>query len=391
MSHRHEFDDWNLEEKLEPWFTSLRDEAVERTPVSFEKGRAAFVAEAAKWASTVSPTREKRRIGWTINIRKEPMKMSTLLAIVVVFTMLFGGAGATVYAAQDSDPSQPLYRVKLASEDVQFGLAFQNRTRIELSLQFANRRIEEIINLLASNENIPEALANRWEFHVQEAFRLAAQQAEAEFEPAMSRIQRQLQHQEQLLSQLHHSHQAEPVVVRIRSRLRIGLENIEAGLEDPLQYRLRLQQGNPFENMNGNLNQNEEAPGPNEDSGNGSDLNECEDCEPGDNQNRWKTGTPESESGTGQGPGDCVECDPSDPNYNGPRNPWTTGTPTPESGYGPGPGECEDCEPQGPIGPGPQRTPTSSSGSSGGSGSNNNPGRTEPSGGSNNGGGGNRP
>ncbi len=91
----------------------------ERRPRAMEDGMARFLAEAASLEPIVSAEANRRHSEWkAIFSRKVPLKMSTIATLLAIFTMLFGGTGATVYAAQGSLPDQALYGIKLATENV---------------------------------------------------------------------------------------------------------------------------------------------------------------------------------------------------------------------------------------------------------------------------------
>jgi len=64
--------------------------------------------------------------------------------IVAIALALSALAGGTVYAAQASLPGETLYAVKLGSEQVAMMLPGDNLARAERSLEFANRRMEEL-------------------------------------------------------------------------------------------------------------------------------------------------------------------------------------------------------------------------------------------------------
>src|SRR5574338_396054 len=74
-------------------------------------GRARFLTEA------VSLRGKRRHNVWTIFQHKENLAMKLAVSTLVIVGLLFGG-NATVSAAQDDLPNQPLYPVKVMSEDV---------------------------------------------------------------------------------------------------------------------------------------------------------------------------------------------------------------------------------------------------------------------------------
>jgi hypothetical protein len=75
--------------------------------------------------------------------------------------MLFGGAGATVYAAQDSMPNDSLYAVKTWSEDVKLGLTSDPAAKYDLLESYLYRRFAELDALLADGETIPDDFVTR--------------------------------------------------------------------------------------------------------------------------------------------------------------------------------------------------------------------------------------
>ena len=75
--------------------------------------------------------------------------LTTLTAILLALAVSFGGAGATVYAAQAALPGDVLYPVKIGLEDAQVALSANEATGAQLRLDLAQRRMEETIALIA--------------------------------------------------------------------------------------------------------------------------------------------------------------------------------------------------------------------------------------------------
>ena len=105
--------------------------------------------------------------------------VTTLTAILLALAVSFGGAGATVYAAQAALPGDVLYPVKIGLEDAQVALSANEATGARLSLDFAERRMEETMALIARGRygDLPTA-ADRLESEaerVTEAFGPVAQ------------------------------------------------------------------------------------------------------------------------------------------------------------------------------------------------------------------------
>jgi hypothetical protein len=130
-------------------------------------------ALAAKMASAVEPRREfkaRARVEFQAALRdmKSNRKQSSsffhwrwqwqpawsiALAVLVIFIL---GGGGSIIAARNVMPDNPLYSVKLFTENVQLALTPSDTGKTELNAKFADRRAEEIV-YAASNGNAPEA------------------------------------------------------------------------------------------------------------------------------------------------------------------------------------------------------------------------------------------
>jgi hypothetical protein len=82
-----------------------------RDPVIAQRARARFLANA------VSASELPRHKGWSSIFRKEQFAMNMIISVLMIAGLLFGG-GATVRAAQNDLPNEPLYAWKVWSEDV---------------------------------------------------------------------------------------------------------------------------------------------------------------------------------------------------------------------------------------------------------------------------------
>ena len=302
-----------------------------------ERGRVAFLSQAQTYAQAVSQTPKQRLGYWSVfsNIlfhRKERFSMFTTLAtIFAVIALALGGTGATVYAAQGSLPGEALYGIKTQSEDLRLSWGENETDQIELALQFANRRMQEIQTMLAKNQTPPDSLMLRLQTQLDTALRLAVGLDNDQLEPTLERIRQTLEQQDRILAQLQENAGApeEAALLRIRDQIRLRLSWIEEGQADPATLRSRFGPGSP-------------AVVP-------ADFTRT----PGDGfgPGPFITGTPTPGSGYGPGPGTGL-------------GPQATCTCTPQSGQGPqdnpdlgnGPGPQPTTEPGDGVGPGPQPT-----------------------------------
>ncbi|MBE0697180.1 MAG: hypothetical protein IH586_09675, partial [Anaerolineaceae bacterium] len=153
----------------------------DRDPRIVSDRKARFMAEAQAMQSTVSNRPERRHTEWTTFFsRKAHPKMAAISTLILIFTLLFGGTGVTVYAAQNSLPDETLYPVKLMTENIRTGLSTQSEDRLELELQFAQKRLDEMLALNQEGHPLTTVVVNRWEEQIQTALRLTANMNDAE-------------------------------------------------------------------------------------------------------------------------------------------------------------------------------------------------------------------
>lgn len=232
-----------------------------RDPQKANARRRQYIDQASAVLSEISPAQAvsespfRRLNGWISGIinpfnRKERVNMfSILTAIVVTVTILFGGAGATVYAAQDSLPTEPLYSVKLFTEDLRVDLASQPQARMNVLLDLADRRVNEIAALLSKGEPVPEAVMNRLLFQMEAAYQIAAGLDQDGQVQAMTMIQLRARNQERILNMVQPVSPGQGAMTKeqIQAMLREQIRKAENGLVDPTQlqqqFRLRLNQG----------------------------------------------------------------------------------------------------------------------------------------------------
>ena len=355
----------DLDPKLDALLQELR-RSTPRDPELVSQARKAFLTEAAQIApqvSRVSISTPGRLNRWKENIKtiwlgmqKEQKPMFNLfMSVLLVLGAVLGGGATTVAAAQAAQPDETLYSVKTWSEDVRLGWANDPQAKLDLALQFSARRAEEIQELFAADNNVPELVITRFENQQQQALDLAAGMPDDLVIPALEQVRDQARQQEQMMAQLHVADQAtQQIHHRIQTLLQNQEQMAQQGIQNPNWLRQQLRQRG--RDRNGLLTPTVGAAETGQTALPGSNPwttgtpTPGSSYGPGGSQNPWTTWTPTP--GSGYGPG-------------GSQNPWTTGTPTPGSGYGPGQGTggCTTCTPN------PQNgNPTEPPGSGGGGG-----------------------
>ncbi len=197
-----------LMEKYKKWLDAFPP----REQISIIEGKERFLAQAKMIKKSPVPVAaSERHSKWKVFNLLE-VKMGTLATLLVVVGLIFGGLTGTVAAAQNDLPGQALYQIKLLGESTQLGLTQDPLKRMELDLQFAMRRMNEIKELQAAGIEAPYSSYARFENHLQHAIG-----------------------QTEKIDPL----ELPGVLLRIREMLQTCLERVDTTTEEPLQTRLR--------------------------------------------------------------------------------------------------------------------------------------------------------
>jgi len=177
MTRNNEYEqpiDRKLIEKIE-----LMGPTPDRDPLLASQGRERFLSELEGIPAAVP----KSPLAWlaglfksgnpnanTVGTKNRKFAISTLVALIVVVVMLFGGVSATAYASQSALPGDALYPVKTSLELTQISLANDAYLRAQLHLVFAQRRMNDITELLLQGRNSDVVFASsEFEVYIQKA------------------------------------------------------------------------------------------------------------------------------------------------------------------------------------------------------------------------------
>ena len=197
------------------------------------------------------------------------------LGVLILVVSLFLGGGATVAAAQDDLPNQPLYQLKLWTEDATLALNSDPQEQASLLINMAQTRVEEMAALSEMGLTPPDQVRKRLEEHLYRALVLAADMDETTREQVLLQLRDRLQTHDRTvqLLQTNAGTKSEPVLTQTRQMLHTNLNLVNEGITDPQGFRdriknqMQLGQGkevNPEANQPG-----EPAGGPG--NGNGND------------------------------------------------------------------------------------------------------------------------
>jgi uncharacterized membrane protein YgcG len=207
-----------------------------RNPQIAARARSRFLVEAVS-------VRDKSRLSiWTIFQQKEKFAMKLILSTLVIVGLLFGGS-ATVSAAQDALPNEPLYQIKLVSEDLHLLLISDPVAQVEILMQQAQTRTEEMAALASGGNTPPAELTIQAQERIQRALQLAANLDNASQAVALQQVRTRLQRQEQLITQLQDGTcpACEPLLQQTREMLQLHLRQLESGPTEPETFQSQNQ------------------------------------------------------------------------------------------------------------------------------------------------------
>jgi hypothetical protein len=120
--------------------------------------------------STATVIDSIRRIPAFIQSHRVAVQYSALLTITAV--LLFVGYQSTSFLVQRSIPGDPLYKTKLAQENIRLSLSSNQEQDVLLRIEFAQRRVVEMQELiLAERHSLLDETLKNFEFQISEAAR----------------------------------------------------------------------------------------------------------------------------------------------------------------------------------------------------------------------------
>ena len=168
-------------------------------------------------------------------------KMLVITLLVFVFVAV---SSISVYAAQNSLPGEPLYPIKSFSEDIRLSLTISTQTKLNLTLDFTNRRMGEIRSLIADGRSVPVQAANRYQHELEDALQLAAQMDDTQLKNALNQVKISAQDQgltvEELKLQL--PNQNSTAFLHLQERLQEQVQLSAIGEKDPQEFRKEIRE-----------------------------------------------------------------------------------------------------------------------------------------------------
>ncbi|HTX91853.1 MAG TPA: DUF5667 domain-containing protein [Anaerolineales bacterium] len=276
-------------------------EAPARDRAAAAAGKATFLhqAKTLKISAAVQPQASRPS-----QERRPALPLLARLAAVVLAVVFLAGTASTVYAAQSSLPDETLYPLKTFSEDVHLALTVSPQAQLNLTLEFTDRRVDEITALQAAGKAIPQNLIDRYQDELDRTLSLAVRLGDPAMTQSLGQVSEHAAGQLQKLHELEGNNPSLQALQNVHDRLQQQVRDAELGKTDPQGFRLLIQ---------------------------GTDKGKHENPD-GNPTNPDSTQVP---SGNGNGPGGYQPAGTPTPDHGGPNNGQPTKTPR---GHGHGPG-----------------------------------------------------
>lgn len=234
----------NLEEKLIEMFTQ-----VPPPPKNLEAGRERMLAEAtrlkAQAASHALST--DKAVGMQKPQRRRKMKLylayKVLAAVMAVVVGTAALGGGVAFASTDSLPGDTLYPAKTFFEDARLSLTSDPAAQAELNLAYATERAEEMEQLQAQGEMVPQDVVERMARHTKQYMQQIAQAQPEEVPGLLERVMETARVQERVLEQAGEgaSEAVQQALRQAQKEAKRAYETASAGQGDPQQFQHEYQ------------------------------------------------------------------------------------------------------------------------------------------------------
>jgi hypothetical protein len=114
--------------------------------------------------------------------------MKALAGVLLAILIILAVSSITVYAAQSSLPGEPLYTIKSWGEDLRLSMTFSTKAKLNLTLDYTIRRVNEISDILAGGKTLNDQSSDRFKRELDYALLLAAQLDNTQIQNALGQI-----------------------------------------------------------------------------------------------------------------------------------------------------------------------------------------------------------
>lgn len=258
----------NLREKLEPLLRAAvilqATPSVEPSPEFRVRTRQALIEKVSVPAAVAARRFRPRRL------------LMQLVAAALIFLLIVGGIAA---ASTSALPTSPLYPVKLGIEKVQLALAGSNAARANLHIRFAERRLEELKEMVKLKESRAiQRIANAINKETGEAFEETGHLSGTDKEVILSKLVNLTERQQAVLQRVYDKapEEAKAALLHAQEVSRRGHERAAEALRGIRERKIKPEERPPVKpplkkGPPGQLKRGQEAPGRSSEPGQGSE------------------------------------------------------------------------------------------------------------------------
>ncbi|MBN1439084.1 MAG: hypothetical protein JW929_06715 [Anaerolineales bacterium] len=256
--------------------------------------------------SAVSKTADSRLNSQRLYGKERIAMWRIFAALAITIGAVLGGGGAAVAGAQEAMPEDALYPVKIFAEEVRLWAEGDPLSKMDMALQFADRRAEEIVHQIDAGLPVGDPVIQRLMNQDDMALSLAAQAGDEDAPAALEKVRARLENHIRVLDYLQAGlgPNENALLEQTRQNIRQRLELLSGDLNDPqlrtkIIEQVRTRATQPAVTPAGQTNQNRSG-----DEGQGSERG------PASTQGGGfpPEGTPAPGGGNGQGPEAVCEC-----------------------------------------------------------------------------------
>jgi hypothetical protein len=167
------------------------------------------------------------------------------MSVLVIVGLLFGG-GVTVNAAQNDLPNEPLYALKMWSEDISLQLQTNPEAKVDRLLELMQTRTQEMTRLVDAGEPVPDQVRLRLEQHIQDALQTCLTLDGPALDQTLLKIRDRLQDRDRDMDRLLLHTQAQDtlqLLTQTRTMLRERRHVVEDGLLNHEMFREQVRNG----------------------------------------------------------------------------------------------------------------------------------------------------
>ncbi len=229
--------DENIENRL-----NILKDVPERNLIAAAEARTNFLEQADKLrleAARQAHAREQKKArtstASTLFGRSGFFSLGRIVLLVLV--LFFSGGAATVYASQGSLPGEGLYPVKVLSENTLLTFTTSPEKKLNLTLQFTDRRLDEITTLHNIGQPVPQQVIDLYNQELNQSLQIAAGMDVPAMLASLQEVSMHADEQLKAMQGLLNGKKSPQALLEIQKRLEEQKNEASQGQVDPQDFK----------------------------------------------------------------------------------------------------------------------------------------------------------